>query len=743
MKPSIPKGTRDFLPAQVIKRNFIFETIRKVFVKYGYQPIETPVMESLSTLTGKYGEEGDKLLFKVLNNGNFLAKADKEALADLDSNKLVSSISKRGLRYDLTVPFARYVVMHQNDIAFPFKRYAIEPVWRADRPQKGRYQEFYQCDVDVVGSDSLMYEAELVQIYDEVFANFNMKVIIKINNRKILAGMAEVAGCADKFMDMTVAIDKLDKIGIEKVCEEMSGRDISDSAIKTIRKVLEVKELSELKTLFRESETGMKGIEELETTFSYLSSSTQTNKVEFDITLARGLSYYTGCIFEVAHDAAAYPEVKMGSVGGGGRYADLTGVFGMKDMSGVGVSFGAERIYDVMEELDLFPESNPENLQVLFIAFDEKSHQYAFQQLTKLRQAGINADLYPKPTKLKKQMKYANDRQVPFVALVGDKEMETGMLAFKNMESGEQESLTVGEVIGKFGNNSSRRNLTTKLIEYEFDITGLISEKSSKKIIKNAFNANLKTFANSLKEFISTKNSEWTVRGFIDVFQNVFSISSDTKVVSKILEIQLFSKFLEFGKDNGLDLVLAEHQNWYPDISFVSKLNPEIRFAVDLKSTYFNSESKKTCNGFTLGSHGTYFIDRKSSKNIQFPYGSYLGHFCIGVIYARNPISIDETKAYSLNELESIPSVMNNVLFFACEKWKLASDKRGSGNTANIGSTKKVEEILKEKGRFAKLGEKWFDDYWKNYGKITVEDEKGNSKKITSLDDFLTYRGKK
>ena len=450
MKPSVPKGTRDFLPQQVIKRNYIFETIRKVFVKYGYQPIETPVMENLSTLTGKYGEEGDKLLFKVLNNGDFLAKADKDALANLDSNKAVSSLSKRGLRYDLTVPFARYVVMHQNDIAFPFKRYAIEPVWRADRPQKGRYQEFYQCDVDVVGSTSLMYEAELVQIYDEVFGNLNLKTITKINNRKVLAGMAEVAGCADNFMNMTVAIDKLDKIGMDKVCEEMSNRGISDSAIETIKKVLSVKEINELKPLFAKSETGMKGIEELETTFNYLEGTSLKNRVQFDVTLARGLSYYTGCIFEVVHDPEAYPNVKMGSIGGGGRYADLTSMFGMKDMSGVGVSFGAERIYDVMEELDLFPESNPENLQILFIAFDEEAHNFAFKQLTRIRQAGINADLYPKPTKLKKQMKYANDRDVPFIVLVGSEEVETGKLSFKNMETGAQEKLTTAEIIKVF-----------------------------------------------------------------------------------------------------------------------------------------------------------------------------------------------------------------------------------------------------------------------------------------------------
>lgn len=451
MKPSLPKGTRDFGPNEVNKRNFIFSTIREVFVRYGYQPIETPTMENLSTLTGKYGEEGDKLLFKVLNNGDYLAKANEEALNAKDSVKLTSSISKRGLRYDLTVPFARFVVMNQNNIAFPFKRYQIQPVWRADRPQKGRYQEFYQCDVDVVGSDSLTYEAELTQIYDEVFAKLGIKVIININNRKVLAGIAEVAGITDKMVEMTVAIDKLDKIGLDGVKNEMASRSISDASIKTIIEILQIKDLSRLKEKFKSSETGLKGIEELEKVFTYFNPANAKNKVQFDITLARGLSYYTGCIFEVAVDTSveSQKEVVMGSIGGGGRYDDLTGIFGMKDMSGVGVSFGAARIFDVMEELHLFLEEDENSLKVLFIAFDDQSHAYAFQCLTKVRAAGINAEIYPEPVKLKKQMKYANARQVPYVVLIGGSEMDSGHLTLKDMKEGSQEALPLDEIIAK------------------------------------------------------------------------------------------------------------------------------------------------------------------------------------------------------------------------------------------------------------------------------------------------------
>ncbi len=447
MKPSIPKGTRDFLPQQVNRRNYIFDTIRSVFVKYGYQAIETPVMENLSTLTGKYGEEGDRLLFKVLNNGDFLKKADAAALEAGDSNKLIPSISKRGLRYDLTVPFARFVVMCQNDLSFPFKRYQIQPVWRADRPQKGRYQEFYQCDVDVVGSSSLSYEAELVQIYDEVFGKLGVKTITRINNRKILAGIAEVAGIAKQMVTMTVAIDKLDKIGLDGVKNELSNRGIGDAAIERITSILEIKDVDALATALDGSETGQEGVAEIKTVMEYLEGYEFQNQLQFDVTLAPGLNYYTGCIFEVNVDTEAHPDVKMGSIGGGGRYADLTSVFGLKNMPGVGVSFGAERIYDVLEELQLFPAEDSAALKVLFVSFDDASHRYAFRCLNQLRAAGINADLYPDPVKMKKQMKYANDRQVPFVVLIGDNEMETGQLALKNMETGEQEQLTVEALI--------------------------------------------------------------------------------------------------------------------------------------------------------------------------------------------------------------------------------------------------------------------------------------------------------
>lgn len=442
MKPGIPKGTRDFGPTEVRKRDYIFTQIREVFVQYGFQPIQTPAMENLNTLTGKYGEEGDKLLFKVLNNGDFLAKADQDALEAKDSTQLISSISRRGLRYDLTVPFARYVVMHQNDLVFPFKRYQIQPVWRADRPQKGRYQEFYQCDADVVGSDSLMLEAELMQIYDQAFTRLRVPVSIKINNRKVLYGMAEAAGMAEQFMTMTVAIDKLDKVGDEGVREEMKKQGISEEAIQLVMQMLQTPTIDELAPLLANSPTGQKGIEELREVFQYLKSYSFQNELVFDPTLARGLSYYTGCIFEVAAVG-----VKMGSIGGGGRYDDLTGIFGLKDVSGVGISFGAARIFDVMEELELFPEAIQEPLQIVLIAFDQAAHQYAFKKLGLLRAAGINAELYPEPTKLKKQMKYANSRNVPFVALVGSEEVQSDVLALKNMESGEQEKLAVEALI--------------------------------------------------------------------------------------------------------------------------------------------------------------------------------------------------------------------------------------------------------------------------------------------------------
>ncbi len=450
MKPSIPKGTRDFGPSEVRKRMHIFDLMKNVFIKYAYNPIETPVMESLSTLMGKYGEEGDKLLFKVLNNGDFLAKANGEALDDRDSNKVITSISKRGLRYDLTVPFARYVVMHQNEITYPFKRYQIQPVWRADRPQKGRYQEFYQCDVDVVGSSSLMYEAELVQIYDEIFAALNIDVVIKVNNRKVLAGIAESVGIMDKFIEMTTSIDKLDKLGMEGVREEMLKKGLTNNDVDKIVDILQIKTLSDLEAKISGSEIGKLGIEELKCFHEYLDQKETTNKVEFDITLARGLNYYTGCIFEVVHSKEAYPELVMGSLGGGGRYDDLTGVFGLKNVSGVGVSFGAARVYDVMNELNLFPASTNVGIEVLIIALSEKAHLYAFKCLNKLRAAGISSDLYPSPAKMKKQMKYANDNNVPNVVIIGGDEMESGKLSFKNMQSGEQSAQSIDEIINSF-----------------------------------------------------------------------------------------------------------------------------------------------------------------------------------------------------------------------------------------------------------------------------------------------------
>ncbi len=444
MKPATLKGTRDFGPEVVARRNYIFDTIRKVFIKYGYQPIETPAMEKLETLTGKYGDEGDQLLFKILNNGDFLRKADPNALAEKKESIVLPQISKRGLRYDLTVPFARFVVMHQNDLSFPFKRYQIQPVWRADRPQANRYQEFFQCDVDVVGSDSLVYEAELVQIYDEVFSNLGLDVTIKVNNRKVLAGIAEAAGIPDQFMDMTVAIDKLDKIGPERVKAEMMGKGISEAAVDTIQEILEIKDLASLKEAFANSPTGLQGVEELETFHLYFDSYEAKNTVEFDITLARGLSYYTGCIFEVKANG-----LNIGSIGGGGRYADLTGVFGMKNMPGVGVSFGADRIYNAIEEKGLFPDTFAGDLKVLLIALGQEEHLYAFKQLNALRAAGINADLYPEPAKMKKQMKYANDRKVPYIIIIGSEEKERGELSFKNMESGEQEKLPLNTIIEK------------------------------------------------------------------------------------------------------------------------------------------------------------------------------------------------------------------------------------------------------------------------------------------------------
>jgi histidyl-tRNA synthetase len=444
MKPSLPKGTRDFLPGQVLKRKYIFSVIESVFKSYGYLPIETPAMENLSTLTGKYGEEGDRLLFKILNNGDFLSGADMQAIEACDSNKLLPSISKRGLRYDLTVPFARFVVMNLNDIQLPFKRYQIQQVWRGDRPQKGRYQEFYQCDVDVVGSDSLMYEAELAQIYALVFRKLGIKVKILINNRKILFGLAEAAGITDKFMEMTIAIDKLDKIGQDGVISEMNQRGITIEQANHVLTLLKKTNIDDLKEAFDGLEQGTKGIEEIESVMTYLNGNLP--ELSFDISLARGLNYYTGCIFEVKVDTAAYPGLTMGSIGGGGRYDNLTGVFGLNGVSGVGISFGAERIYDVLQELNLFPDEVQKDISVLFVALDDESHKYAFGIVTELRMAGISCDLYPEPAKMKKQMSYANARNVPFVAIIGDSEREANKVSLKNMISGEQKDINISEL---------------------------------------------------------------------------------------------------------------------------------------------------------------------------------------------------------------------------------------------------------------------------------------------------------
>jgi histidyl-tRNA synthetase len=444
MSVSIPKGTRDFIPIEAIKRKYLFSLIESVFQKYAYVPIETPTLENLSTLTGKYGEEGDKLLFKVLNNGDFLKKADKEAIQNQDSQKLASSIASRGLRYDLTVPFARFVVMHQNEIQLPFKRYQIQPVWRADRPQKGRYREFYQCDVDVVGSTSLAYEAEFVQILDEVFEALQIRVQIRMNNRKVLAGIAEVAGVADRFTDMTISIDKLDKIGWEGVHIELERREIDTPAREIIEKIFSNPELETLEQWLKESEVGMEGIRELKTVQEYLGQQSLANQFIFDATLARGLSYYTGCIFEV--NALDF---EMGSISGGGRYDDLTGVFGLKGVSGVGISFGAERIYDIMEGLHLFPENLNAGPTVLCLAMDEQSHLYGFGCVREMRKAGIQADLYPDPVKLKKQMKYAHQVGAEYVVIIGETEMQSGQLTFKKMATGEQSTSDLPSFISK------------------------------------------------------------------------------------------------------------------------------------------------------------------------------------------------------------------------------------------------------------------------------------------------------
>lgn len=447
IKAQVVKGTRDFLPMEVKRRNYIFDSVREVFENFGYFPIETPSFESLQTLTGKYGEEGDRLLFKILNSGDFLNKANADLLEQKDSVKLIPQISKKGLRYDLTVPFARFVVQHQNELSFPFKRYQIQPVWRADRPQKGRYQEFYQCDVDVIGSESLMYEAELVQVYDRVFKRLGLEVEIVLNNRKILAGIAEVHGVKELFSEMTVAIDKLDKIGEEKVIDEMMGRGISKDAATSILKSIAIRNLVELKEKLKASETGSEGVREIEVVYRFLEGLTLENALVFDPSLARGLNYYTGCIFEVKAK-----ESKIGSVGGGGRYAELTEVFGRSGMSGVGVSFGAERIYDLMVEQELFPHELNAHIDVLFVAFDEATHQHAFRQVSALRDQGIKADLYPDPVKMKKQMKYADAMQVPYVAIIGESELQEQVITLKNMREGSQVKYSLDALIEKMKN---------------------------------------------------------------------------------------------------------------------------------------------------------------------------------------------------------------------------------------------------------------------------------------------------
>ncbi|BDS09643.1 histidine--tRNA ligase [Aureispira anguillae] len=449
MKPKLVRGTRDFSPAVVNKRNYIFDTLRSVFVKYGFNPLETPAMEELSTLTGKYGDEGDQLLFKILNNGDYLAKANETALNNKNSSQLTASISQRALRYDLTVPFARYVVLNRNDIAFPFKRYQIQPVWRADKPQKGRYREFYQCDVDVIGSESLLYEAELCQIYDEAFAKLNLGVVIRLNNRKILDGLAQYAGYPNLFTQITVAIDKLDKIGWDGVQKELERLGIDELGFEKVKAVINAPDIPTLKTIFAGIEVGLKGIEELETVQAFLEGYAFKNTLKIDFSLARGLSYYTGCIYEVEVDTSieSQKDIKMGSIGGGGRYADLTGIFGLKDTSGVGVSFGAARIYDVMEELNLFEQIPVSSSNVLFLAMDEAALKYGFKALQKVRAAGISSTIYPKAWKFQKLMKYADKVKVPYVVIIGSKEMESGALGFKNMTTGEQQSLNIEAII--------------------------------------------------------------------------------------------------------------------------------------------------------------------------------------------------------------------------------------------------------------------------------------------------------
>ena len=446
-KPNIPKGTRDFSPIEMAKRNYIFNTIREVYALYGFQQIETPAMETLQTLMGKYGEEGDKLLFKVLNSGDCLSKVSDEELAERNALHLASKMCEKGLRYDLTVPFARYVVMHRDELQLPFKRYQIQPVWRADRPQKGRYREFYQCDADVVGSDSLLTEVELMQIVDTVFSRFGIRVQIKINNRKILTGIAEVIGAADKIVDITVAIDKLDKIGIDNVNEELRQDGLSDAQIEKLQPIISLtgsndEKLNTIAGVLAESETGLKGVEETRYILETLKTIGLNNEIQLDLTLARGLNYYTGAIFEVKA-----LDVQIGSITGGGRYDNLTGIFGMPGLSGVGISFGADRIYDVLNTLDLYPKDSINATQLLFINFGEKETAYCLPLVTKARQAGIRTEMFPDAAKMKKQMNYANAKQIPFVVLAGENEMNEGKVTLKNMITGEQQMVSGDELV--------------------------------------------------------------------------------------------------------------------------------------------------------------------------------------------------------------------------------------------------------------------------------------------------------
>lgn len=446
-KPGIPKGTRDFSPVEMAKRNYIFDTIRSVYALYGFQQIETPAMENLSTLMGKYGEEGDKLLFKILNSGNFLAGIQKDEIEESNTNKLASRLCEKGLRYDLTVPFARYVVQHRDELTLPFKRYQIQPVWRADRPQKGRYREFYQCDADVVGSDSLLNEVELMQIVDTVFSKFGIRVCIKLNNRKILSGIAEIIGEADKIVDITVAIDKLDKIGLDNVNAELAACGISQEAIEKLQPIILLKgtnaeKLKTMSDLLATSETGLKGVEECEFVLNSLETVGLKNQIELDLTLARGLNYYTGCIFEVKA-----LDVEIGSITGGGRYDNLTGIFGLPGLSGVGISFGADRIFDVLNQLDLYPQETITGMELLFVNFGQKEVSYSLPIIAKVREAGVRCEIYPDSVKMKKQMSYANAKQIPFVAIVGENEMQEGKVTLKNMTTGEQSLVTPEDLI--------------------------------------------------------------------------------------------------------------------------------------------------------------------------------------------------------------------------------------------------------------------------------------------------------